>query len=172
MINKHIEDQTFNLLQNLGIKEPSDIDVFKIAEHLNVDVQSAQLGSDISGLFVIKENKSYIRFNENEADARQKFTIAHELGHFVLHKDTPLFVDRNEKIMFRNLTTGTGEARKEREANSFAASLLMPQKFIERELGKIPPKEDTVSYLARIFNVSTQAMSFRLSNLGYDFGLF
>ena len=172
MIINHIEDKTLAILKNVGITKTSDIDLIKIANYLQVDVQSANLETDISGLFVIKENKAYIRYNENESVHRQRFTIAHELGHFVLHKDIPLFVDKNEKIMFRNSLSSTGEIMKEREANAFSAALLMPKLFIEKEILAITEKHDIVTFLAEKFNVSSQAMSFRLSNLGYDFGLF
>lgn len=171
MSYKHIEDKTLRILEEAGISH-APVNVQKIGNHLNVDIQSATLETDISGLFVIKENKPYVRYNETESEHRQRFTIAHELGHFVLHKDIPLFVDRIEKVMFRNSLSTTGEIIREREANAFAAALLMPKLFVEQELGKVPPKTEVISYLANIFNVSSQAMSFRLSNLGYDFGLF
>lgn len=85
ILYKKIEEQTFNILSELKINTPNKIDVFKIAEYLGVDVKPANLDSSISGLFVIKEQKPYIRYNDSEAPQRQKFTIAHELGHYVLH---------------------------------------------------------------------------------------
>jgi len=169
ILYKKIEEKTFNILSELNIDAPSQIDVLKIAEYLGVDAKPATLDSSISGLFVIKEQKPYIRYNENEAPQRQKFTIAHELGHFILHKDTPLFVDKNETVLYRNLDSTTGELLKEKEANSFAASLLMPKKFIEEEIKKIPLGIDPIAYLSDIFKVSIQAMNYRLNNLGYSF---
>jgi len=168
----NIETQAFKILEAVGIKDASDIDVKRIAQYLNVDVQSTTLEDDISGLFVIKDGKPYIRYNRNEHEHRWRFTIAHELGHFLLHKDTPLFVDRKERIFYRNTLSTTGEVMKERQANAFAAALIMPKHFLELELEQIPPNKEPVAHLAKIFNVSMLAMSFRLSNLGYDFGLF
>ena len=173
ILYKKIEETTFSILSELNIDAPNQIDVLKIAEYLGVDAKPATLDSSISGLFVIKEQKPYIRYNENEAPQRQKFTIAHELGHFVLHKDTPLFVDKNETVLYRNLDSTTGELLKEKEANSFAASLLMPKVFIEEEINKIPVGTDPIIYLSDVFKVSTQAMNYRLNNLGYSFlGMF
>lgn len=169
ILYKKIEEKTFNILSELNIDTPNQIDVLKIAEYLGVDAKPATLDSSISGLFVIKEQKPYIRYNENESPQRQKFTIAHELGHFVLHKDTPLFVDKNETVLYRNLDSTTGELLKEKEANSFAASLLMPKKFIEDEIKKIPFGIDPIAHLSDIFKVSSQAMNYRLNNLGYSF---
>jgi Zn-dependent peptidase ImmA (M78 family) len=172
MNTNNIEAQAVKILEAVGINEAADIDVKRIAQYLNVNVQSTTLEADISGLFVIKDNKPYIRYNRDEHEHRWRFTIAHELGHFLLHKDVPLFVDRKEKIFFRNTQSATGEVMRERQANAFAAALLMPKHFIEQELGNVPSNKEPVSHLAKVFNVSMMAMSFRLSNLGYDFGLF
>ncbi|WP_445712856.1 ImmA/IrrE family metallo-endopeptidase [Flavobacterium sp.] len=169
VLYKKIEEQTFNILSELEINTPNKIDVFKIAKHLGVDVKPATLDSSISGLFVIKEQKPYIRYNDSEAPQRQKFTIAHELGHFVLHKDIPLFVEKNETVLYRNLDSTTGELLKEKEANSFAASLLMPKFMIDEQIENIPQGKDPVIYLSKIFKVSSQAMYYRLNNLSYSF---
>jgi Zn-dependent peptidase ImmA (M78 family) len=167
MNNHSIEKITSKIINDLGILTPRGINVEKIAKHLNVDVKAEDLDSDISGLFVIKNNKPYIRYNSTECENRKRFTIAHELGHFILHSDSkPLFVD--EKIMYRNFDSSTGEIRKEREANAFAASLLMPRVFIQSAINSAPKNtNDIVSYLADKFKVSEQAMNFRLANLGY-----
>ena len=173
MVNQRIEAITFDILSSQKIKKAKDIDVLKISKSLNVDVQQERMDDEISGLFVMKDGNPYIRYNDSQDPKRQKFTIAHELGHFILHKETPLFVDKkNEKIMYRNSESTTGEIRKEREANAFAASLLMPAPFIKDEWQKIPFYEEPIEYLANIFNVSEQAMSFRLANLGYDIGMY
>lgn len=168
MINQNIESITENILNKLNITSYNEIDIVKIANFLNVDVKPEDLDVDISGLFVIKGNNAYIRYNDTEIEARQRFTIAHELGHFILHKNSKLlFVDKSEKVMYRNFDSSTGEIRKEREANAFAASLLMPKKFILLAINNIPSYEvDTISYLAKEFKVSEQAMNFRLANLG------
>lgn len=173
MVNQRIESLTFDVLTSLKIKRAKDIDIHKISKHLNVDVQEEAMEDEISGLFVMKDGHAYIRYNFSEDKKRQRFTIAHELGHFMLHKEVPLFVDKkNEKIMYRNSASATGEILKEREANGFAASLLMPSQFIKDEWEKMPFDEDPIEYLANIFQVSQQAMSFRLANLGYDIGMY
>ena len=173
MIIKYIEEKTEKLLQELNVSY-APVDVYQCAKYLGVDVQPVSLKEDISGLFVIKDKMAYIRYNENEKNKqRQRFTIAHELGHFVLHKNIPLFIDKGEKLMYRDTASTTGELQKEREANAFAASLLMPKFLIEKKILNIPQNKNIVDYLAEKFNVSDQAMNFRLSNLGMlDFGLF
>lgn len=72
--------------------------------------------------------KGTIGFNPTESKTRQRFTIAHELGHFELHKqDSGLFVDKEFKMLFRDQNSSSGEIRKEQEANAFAAAILMPE---------------------------------------------
>jgi Zn-dependent peptidase ImmA (M78 family) len=88
---------------------------------------------------------------------------------FSFHPNTPLFINKNEKILYRNSESTTGGLLKEKEANSFAASLLMPLLFIEEEIKKLPVGVDPIVYLSGIFKVSTQAMNYRLNNLGYSF---
>ena len=107
-----------------------------------------------------------------EDPKRQRFTIAHELGHLRLHsKDQPVFIDKAPKVMYRNNASATGEIHKEREANAFAAALLMPKDLIANVIENCKcGGDDAVKYLAKEFKVSDQAMSFRLSNLGYYIG--
>lgn len=169
MINEKIENIADNILYELNIKTPKGIKLEKIAKHLGVDIKGEGLDFDVSGLFLMKNDKYYIRYNVTESEQRQRFTIAHELGHFILHKeDKPLFVDKSEKILYRNFNSSTGEIKKEREANAFAAALLMPRFLLSQLINKAPNNVDhVINYLATEFNVSEQAMSFRLSNLGY-----
>jgi Zn-dependent peptidase ImmA (M78 family) len=175
MILTYIEEKTEKLLKDLDIKkapvEPSDI-----AKQLGVDVQPTSLEEEISGLFVMKDKMAFIRYNETEKnDKRTRFTIAHELGHFVLHKEISLVIDKgnNDKVLFRDSISSSGELHREREANAFAASLLMPKYLIETEIRKVPKNSELIAFLSNKFNVSEQAMNFRLINLGLiEHGLF
>ena len=175
MIIRHIEEKTSALLNEVGITE-APIDPIKCAKHLGVEVKPVSISDDISGLFVIKDKMAHLIYNKNERNRkRQRFTIAHELGHYVLHRNIPLIIDKGyREITFnRDLSSTTGEIRREREANAFAASLLMPRDIVEKEIISIPKDADVLTHLARRFNVSTQAMSFRLSNLELvDYGLY
>jgi Zn-dependent peptidase ImmA (M78 family) len=176
MIIPFIEQKAEKLLKESQLMS-APVDVFKCAEFSKVDVQPVVFDDDtISGLFVIKDKLAFIRYNQNDNELRQRFTVAHELGHFFLHsKETPLFLDTTEKVMYRNIESSTGDKAKEREANAFAAALLMPKMMIISEASKWneDPSKDIVAELANQFKVSQQAMNFRLLNLGLlEFGLF
>lgn len=107
----------------------------------------------------------------NPCPVRSRFSIAHELGHYLLHKDSrSLFIDkRNFAVYHRNELSSTGEDRLEIEANRFAAALLMPTDMLRNEITKNDfdlGDEEVQSSLAKRFNVSTQAMAYRLASLG------
>lgn len=174
MIIKYIEEKTENILRKLNMQE-APISPIKCAKKLGVDVNSIDMDDNISGLFVIKNGKAFIRYNKNQKNnKRNRFTIAHELGHYVLHKHFQLIIDkdRQEKVMYRDNNSSSGDMHREREANAFAASLLMPKFILEEEIEKIPKDVNIIPFLANKFKVSEQAMSIRLSNMGLlEYGL-
>ena len=97
-----------------------------------------------------------ILVNESDIAVRQRFTIAHELGHFFLHMDKDA---QEDKITSFRMDSSP----KERQANAFAANLLMPESLVRQEHARmVIPVSDS---LADIFRVSKQAMRFRLDEL-------
>jgi Zn-dependent peptidase ImmA (M78 family) len=168
MIFRYIEEKTENLLKENDFFIPG-FDVIKLAKKIGVQVLKKKFDDDVSGVFIMSDKTPIISYNGNEDNKRIRFTVAHELGHYILHSnEQPFFLDKSPKAMYRNSASTTGEFLKEREANAFAASLLMPSKLIEIELeGLSDEVSDIVKYLAKKFNVSEQAMTFRLSNLDY-----
>lgn len=169
----YIEEKAENILiENDFFKVGFDIE--KLAKKLKIDIIPEKLDNDVSGLFVRIHGKPVISYNKNENNpTRKRFTIAHELGHYILHSDKPLFIDKNPKVMFRNNASSSGEQLQEREANHFAAALLMPFRLINDEIENAPDSTvNPIEYLAKKFKVSEQAMTFRLANLGYDIGLY
>ncbi|MFN3169720.1 MAG: ImmA/IrrE family metallo-endopeptidase [Hyphomicrobiales bacterium] len=127
-----------------------------------IRVSSMQTG--VSGQ-ITKENGDYfIRVNRNEARERQRFTIAHELAHFLLHKDV---IDSSPDGITDNVLYRSGAPESiEYEANRLAADLIMPMNLIEKKLreefGGVVT-EATIESLAASFQVSKAAMEIRLS---------
>lgn len=152
-----------------GYRESIPVDLDSICHDLGITVRRANLKSDMSGMIENNERKGYtITVNENDHPLRQRFTIAHELGHYILHRG--LIGDGiSDDRAYRSTPEGTyhnvfiGRAE-ETEANKFAASVLMPwDKVQERRREYIDPPEDMAKRLAREFQVSTRAMEIRLS---------
>jgi Zn-dependent peptidase ImmA (M78 family) len=102
---------------------------------------------------------------------RQRFTIAHEIGHLVLHRPEitkEIHVDREFPMLMRDAVSATGSDEMEIEANCFAAEILMPESFLAKSLEGRPIDIDddaAVSALAKVYKVSASAMRLRLGNL-------
>lgn len=99
-----------------------------------------------------------IKVNKNHNVRRQRFTIAHELGHYMMHRNkSTLF---NDEIFFRS------EKRNSIEyvANDFASQLLLPQ---DKVVKAISEGVRNIGMLAERFNVSSPAMKVRVQELGY-----
>lgn len=133
------------------------IDPRKFAEANKIRVQFACLIDDISGAIIAEEGKGVtILVEENEPFARQRFSIAHELGHYVERMEAN---DKDYSFVERR---GGKYTLHELYADTFAANLLMPEKIF-RQLYEATQDE---SYLARYFAVSPQAVSKRVNKLG------
>lgn len=129
------------------------------------DIAIGTTASDkFSGVLLRKEDgTSYIAVNDKESSVRQRFTIAHELGHYFLHTTKQTFVDfrHNDENVIRN--------PKERQANQFAAALLMPKKVLQKDIEMLVTEDgvtsELIAFLAGKYKVSTEAMNYRLINL-------
>jgi Zn-dependent peptidase ImmA (M78 family) len=167
---RKIELLVERLLEIYRIEE-APIPVERIAKAEGVRIFFQYLDDDLSGFLYRDSSDTVIGVNTHHAPVRQKFTAAHELGHFLLHDKEPLHVDRAFRVRLRDDVSGQGIDEAEREANFFAASLLMPKEFLKADLAKKDDvdllDDDFLRDLARKYGVSTQALVNRLKNLGY-----
>ena len=154
-----------------GTKPP--VDVEQIAKTLGLPIIETDLGGDVSGLLVSNGEQSCIVVSKDDHPHRQRFTIAHEIGHFWLkHQFEPgehVHVDRGNFISKRGLRSTAGIDPKEIEANQFAANLLMPAPLLRRAVTALRVAnlhDHHVKRLAEDFEVSEQAMTIRLDGLG------
>lgn len=168
---KRIRPVVEGLLARAGITEPP-IPVEAIAKLCDADVRFAPFDGDkgdVSGMLYKDGARSIIGVNALHAKTRQRFTIAHELGHLCLHSATKLHLDRDFRVAWRNEKSSQATDISEIEANEFAAELLMPAVMLERDLHghRVDYEDDEqVSKLANRYRVSLQAMVIRLTNLG------
>ena len=137
----------------------------KIARFLNVSIEYTPLDEELSGMAMIKGEQKLVWVNALHHPNRQRFTLAHEFGHHVLHADflqDAVHVDRG--ILRRDVLSGEGTDRREIEANAFASELLMPTSELEATLPEHFDLDDpdVVSKLATRFRVSLAAMQYRL----------
>lgn len=135
------------------------VDVLAIAKSMGIRVEASHALSE-SGVIENTPTGVVIRYSASESPVRQRFTIAHEIGHYALgHLNSAGKMYRDTPANF-----SSGAAPEERQANALAAKLLMPEKVVKfavNEKGFI-----TLNGLAKLFNVSEVAMKYRLVNLG------
>lgn len=133
------------------------VDVVGLARRLGVEVYRAKGWDDnISGMIRRDEDgEAYsIYVNDSHSETRQRFTIAHELAHLMLHQ--PLIGDGiADDVLYRSGLSNGVEA----EANAMAADILMP---MERVLPLWRDTDKSLHDMAGVFNVSPQAMGIRL----------
>lgn len=150
---------------------PPPVDVEELAESLCclrvcladdlTAVPGAPAGTPLSGMLLPTRREVWV--NMHEPWERRRFSVAHEVGHFLLHAEV------GDKAVY--CRTGdlrpdpdSPERQREREANRFAAELLMPAVLVEREMAA--HGTDPIA-LAAAFRVSAVAMAWRLVNLGH-----
>lgn len=145
---------------NISIKP---FDIFSYVGTINdIKLIDEYLEDDISGIIERFSNYFQITLNKYHSRLRKRFTLAHELGHFCLHKN---YLAENKKIqdniLFRKQSNTN---RIELEANEFAAELLMPKFEFEKE---IKNGNNTIEKLSDCFQVSYAAVKYRAFKLGY-----
>lgn len=148
---------------------PSNIpvDVVAIAEALGIEVRLEELEDEVSGMLLVRGDHPVIGVNARHHANRQRFSVAHELGHYLLHRDQEAFFIDAAVFFRREGATPTTWAQ-EKEANVFAAELLLPERAVQEawQDNPIDVFDDTaIRRLAARFNVSTQALAIRLSEL-------
>jgi len=124
---------------------------------------------EMSGMAYRQDGQSLIGVNAMHGKRRQRFTIAHEIGHLVLHTKDDIHVDEILP-MFRTERSSLAVDDAEIEANQFAAELLMPAAWLRADLRNrhidIEDDDDVITELADKYGVSVKAMTVRLTAIG------
>ncbi len=163
-IREDLEDLTTEILVDNDMLYKVPVNVISIAKAYGIDVYETEFNNEISGIIRYdKEREKYeIIVNKNNAWVRKRFTIAHELGHYFLHRDMLKNNDIHVDALYRTavqLDTQTNE--REKEVDYFAGALLMNEKVIEKLM-----QNYEISDMAKILDVSYSAMTVRLNILG------
>lgn len=132
-----------DILQYLGIKKLP----YKFPQH-------------ISAVLMKMNTVTVVGVNKEHHPRRQNFSIAHEIGHFILGHHTETIIDSEEISEGRFDITAENKFQ-EQEANCFASELLMPAESLRREFSKLK----NAKTLAELYSVSEQALWIRLMNL-------
>jgi len=175
---KYIRSVAERLLTSHAISS-APVPVEKLAFALGIDVRSTRPGDISLSGFLVRDDgtgQAIVGINKDHHKNRQRFTIAHEIGHFLLHAGQEIYVDECSKsglrISLRDEDSSKGTERDEIEANVFAAELLMPVELLQADIVSANIRdedklEEVLDTLAKEYEVSKQALTYRLVNLGY-----
>jgi Zn-dependent peptidase ImmA (M78 family) len=139
---------------------PLPVDPVQIARDLGIDVYEAEMDDGVLAALVKEEGQDpTILLNETDSPNRQRFSCAHELGHYIRRRE-----DEYEYVDRRDVLSSEGTDPDEIFANSFAAALLMPEDVV-RDLYQ---PDSSIFRIAQRFSVSPEAMRYRLQTLGLE----
>lgn len=148
------------------LKPPANLK--SLMKALQISFEEKDYEGQLSGAAIFNGDQMIVTVNSSESEKRKRFTIAHEIGHLLLHADQALNIDVNPISLNRDMQSSAGENWREIEANYFAASLLMPTEDVltSFEKWKNLEEDDCLQKMASRYGVSLQAMSIRLGKLG------
>lgn len=144
--------------------EKCPVQIVALANKLGLEVLKATFNrQDVAGMIMAQDKKIFICENDNPQ--RRRFSIAHEIGHYILHYKSGELKDQEAEkyVSFRDSVSSLAFDIREIEANYFAANLLMP----EREIKRLLKGAYSLDEMAIYFNVSKMAMGYRLESLDY-----
>jgi Zn-dependent peptidase ImmA (M78 family) len=162
------------ILNDFGVRVPP-VPVDKIAKGLGAQLRFSPLDEELSGMIYISGGTPIIGVNSLHHPNRQRFSIAHETAHLVLHRPLisgKVHVDKEFQVPLMRLNrdeiSALGTDKIEIQANQFAAELLMPRAWFEAALASKSfdiDNEGPLDELAKKFRVSRQALEYRIRNL-------
>jgi Zn-dependent peptidase ImmA (M78 family) len=161
-----IEARASDVLREHGLRTVP-INPVILAKRLGMAVNNAKFSDEgVAGMIAKHGDEVMLLINREDPPYRKRFTIAHELGHHFLHLLADgEFVDGEENLFRQpkgDPNSWTPDQRREYQANMFAAALLMPEQAVRKAWGA----QIALDQMARLFNVSEQAMGIRIDQLG------
>jgi Zn-dependent peptidase ImmA (M78 family) len=162
-----------SLLSRHNVQGPP-VNVKNIAISEGLQVFEMPLSGDVSGALLRSNGASIIAVHDGDPPNRRRFSIGHELAHhFLSHEGEGEHLDWKFTVLRRDGKSSQATDAHEIEANFFAASLLMPKDFLRKDVaqfarfnGEAALGEGDIQELARRYEVSKLAMSYRLVSLG------
>ncbi len=159
-----IRDLVSGILKQYKVKE-APVDVVRLAQKLGAEVKLSPFDGELAGMLIRGNGKKIIGVNSLHHMNRQRFTIAHEIGHLLMHQGD-VHIDKSFSVHKRDGVSSRAVDPDEIEANRFAAELLMPYGLISADLVTriidIENAEELMD-LAKKYQVSLQAVTLRVT---------
>ena len=149
------------ILHDLGITKPDEIDLEAIAFHCDAIVRYRPLDG-CAARIIGRGSNAIISVDERSPPRRRRFSIGHELGHWMRDRGKAVYVCQKSDLRSKWGFKADPESR----ANEYAADLLMPRYMFKPAAHGMPMTFESVNELADIFNTSKTATAIRLVQLG------
>jgi len=154
-------EQVIHYYDRMGFDVDSSIPVERIIEtNPDLDLRYVDLGINDAYIKKVPGSRFEIGVNSKHHKNRQRFSMAHEYGHYLLHREKIHEMPVGEQILHRN----GDRNRVERQANSFAAELLMPEDLVRKSFRS---SGGSLKKMADFLGVSKESLRYRLETLGY-----
>lgn len=154
-------EQVVNYYEQMGLPMDSSIPIETIIESNDeLELSFKDLGINDAYIKRISDNKFEIAVNSKHHPNRQRFSMAHEYAHYLLHRGKIDTMPEGERILHRN----GGRNSIEYQANTFAAELLMPEALVRQAFRQ---SSGNLTKMASVLKVSKESLKYRLSDLGY-----
>ncbi len=149
------------MLDRYGLDDPTEFPIESIVYGVGATLREQPL-SNADGRIVFGTNKTIITINSNiEYEGKRRFTIAHELGHFEMHRNlVPIHDDTDATLEYFQ------KGSQETDANEFASELLMPEELFIKECQGKKFSPDLLRHLSNRFKTSITSIAYRYFNLG------
>lgn len=136
------------------------VDVEKLVAHLKLELLPYEFPDKVSAVLMKVDNITVIGVNKKDTPKRRRFSIAHEIGHFILGHHIDFIIDYEEVAESRYDTEHSNKIQ-EQEANHFASELLMPSQMLTKDFHQIRDAKA----VAEKYGVSEQALWIKLMRL-------
>jgi hypothetical protein len=155
------------LMSELGFADITDINIEEIASYLGCTLIEEPLDSSDGKIIRGSSSVTIIKVDSKiQHLARRRFTIAHEIGHFILHKKLDVHSDNSNTLnWFKDLENQAKRGVQEFEANDFASELLMPSEYFIEDARTNCFSPEHLQWLADRYKTSLTSTAFRLLHL-------
>lgn len=155
-MTSHSANKAKELLKEFGIRDITSVSLEDIALANNAVIEETE-SINADGRTVFGSTCAIIRINKNiKHIGKKRFTIAHEIGHLILHRSVqPVFLDNESTLEYFQ------KGHQETEANEFASELLMPEEQFRSECKGKKFSPDLLRHLAEKFQTSITSTAYR-----------